>query len=135
MPAKNIANEDLKVNFLNTTGQVYSTDQGIDSVKIVPTKSTTCKACGKFVCTTGITLTFSVAMPCPHTFPGFTFVSGAGSITPLAIKCKADGAVVLLKDDPGTCMGSWTNNSTGAPAPCACTLKIADAGQTKVNGA
>jgi flagellar hook protein FlgE len=130
----NVANEDMKVNFTSTTGQTYTTDQGIDTVKIVPTISTKCSACGKKICTEKITLTFSVAMACPHSFAAHTFVSGSGTITATATKCKAEGKLVLRVDDAGNCVGSWTNNSTGATVPCACTLKIADAGQTKVKG-
>jgi hypothetical protein len=132
--SKLIANEDLLVEFSNTTGQTYSGDQGIDAVKIVPTKSTHCKILNKAMCTTGITLTFIIATPCPHSFAGHTFVSGAGSISTTATKVKADGQVVLRADDSGTCAGSWTNTSTGATVACSCNCKIANAGQNKVKG-
>ena len=145
MTTKSIANEDLQVNFdIQTSPPAvppdppsdlqYTGDQGIDLVKIVPTKSTTCKANSKFVCTTGITLTWTV-IGCPFTSALYTFVSGTGTITPSATKCKADNALVLRKDDIGTCIGSWMlTNPPNTVQACACNLKISNAGQTEVKG-
>ena len=134
--AENIANEDLQVNFVNSAGPpdiVYSGDQGIDPVKIVPTKATKAKCNSKFICTTSIVLTWTAGTPCPHTSATHTFVSGAGSITAGSTKVKCDNNFVLLKEDSGTCAGTWAPPS-GPNIPCACTIKIADAGQTNVSG-
>lgn len=138
MSLKEVANEDLKVVFKNSAGPpdlVYSTDPGIDPVKVVPTKSTTCKAGGKFICTTGITITWSLPLPCPFSSVLYNFVSGAAAIIPLATKVKADGGLVLRTDDPAPngCLGGWTlKASPFTPMPCSCSCSISDAGQTKV---
>ena len=138
MALDNAANEGLKVNFSNTLpgGMTYAGDQPIDPTKIVPVKSAKSKAVAKFLCLEKITLTFAVGTaPCPFTKAGFTFVSGSGSILSTAIKVKAEGKAILRLNDTGLCSGTWTNNSSGATVPCACNLKISDAGQTKVKGA
>lgn len=138
MSLAEVANEDLKVNFTNSAGPpdlVYSTDPGIDPVKVVATKSTTCKAGGKWICTTGLTITWSLPMPCPFSSATYNFVSGTASLIPPPTKTKADGATVLRKDDQSIagCIGSWTLKATPfTPMACACSVKIADAGQTKV---
>jgi len=134
MAGKEVANEDLKVNFTKTAppDAVYAGDQPIDAVKIVAIKATKTKANNKFVCANMITLTFTAGTPCPHTSVTHTFTSGAGSINATAIKTKVDNLLVLRKDDPGTCVGSWINTQSGLSVPCSCTLKISDAGQTKV---
>ncbi len=133
-----IANEDLTVNFSSTAGPgdlVYSADQGIDAVKIVPVKATKAKANNKLLCLASITLTFAVATPCPFTSATYNFVSGSGSISATAQKTKADSQAVLMKDDTGACAGSWTRKASPFTAmPCACNIKIADAGQDKVGG-
>ena len=144
MTTKFIANEDLKVSFTNVPivtppsppDLVYQGDQGIDAVKIVPIKSTKCKANNKFICITDIIMTFAVGLTqCPFTSATYNFVSGGGFIMATAIKCRADNQYVLLQDDTGNCVGGWTLKvSPWTSAPCSCTVKIADAGQTKVKG-
>jgi hypothetical protein len=139
MTLKNVANEDLKVAFSNTAGPpdlVYTGDPGIDPVKVVPTKSTKCKALNKSICTTGITITWTLATGgCPHTSATYDFVSGAASILPSAIKTKAENGLVLRVDDQSIagCIGGWTlKASPFTPIACACTCNISNAGQTKV---
>ena len=130
-----VANEDLKVGFTNTAGPADiagGLDQGIDAVKVVPTKSTNCNAEAKLICTSGITLTWTVA-GCPFTSALYTFVSGVGKITATALKVKADGVLVLREGDTGTCAGGWTLTANPFTAqPCTCNLEITDAGQTTV---
>ena len=132
-----VANEDLMIEFTNTTpgALVASGDLGL-GVGITTTKSSFCKAEAKAVCTTSITLTFSipavplVSLPCPFTLPGFDVLAGAGSLLATAIFSKAEGMAVLRVNDVGVCAGLWTNSVSGATSTCACTLKIIDAGQT-----
>jgi len=135
MAGKEVANEDLKVNFTKTAppDAVYAGDQPIDAVKIVAIKATKTKANNKFVCANMITLTFTAGTPCPHTSATYNFIAGAGSIPSTAIKTKVDNLTVLRKDDSGSCAGSWSLKvSPFTVLPCSCTLKISDAGQTKV---
>jgi hypothetical protein len=138
MSLKEIANEDLKISFTNSAGPpdlVYSSDPGLDPVKVVAVKAQKVKAGGKAVCTTSITITWSLPLPCPFSSALYNFVSGAAVIMPSATKTKAGGALVLRKDDQSTagCIGSWTLKVTPfTPMPCACNCKISDAGQTKV---
>jgi hypothetical protein len=138
MPLKEVANEDLKVGFTNSAGPpdlVYSTDPGLDAVKVIAVKAPKVKAANKAICTTSITITWTVATPCPFSSALYNFVSGAAVIMPSATKTKAGGALVLRKDDQSTagCIGSWTLKATPFTAmPCACSCKISDAGQTKV---
>jgi hypothetical protein len=140
MALKEITNEDLKIQLMKVAGPpdlLYSTDPGIDLIKVVPTKSTTCKVGGKYICTTGITITWALPTPCPFSSATYNFVSGAASVLPSATKVKADGGLVLRKDDQSLagCIGSWTLKVTPfTPMSCACTCKISDAGQTKVKG-
>jgi hypothetical protein len=135
---KDVANEDLKVGFTNSAGPpdlVYSTDPGIDPIKVVAVKAPKVKADGKVVCTTSITITWTAATPCPFSSATYNFVSGAAVIMPGATKTKAGGALVLRKDDQAMngCLGGWTlKASPFTPMACACSCKIADAGQTKV---
>ncbi|MCP4539025.1 MAG: hypothetical protein GY832_17965 [Chloroflexi bacterium] len=138
MALENVANEDLEVSFSNTAGPpdiAYTVDQGIDAVKIIPTKSTHCEAVGSAVCTTAITLLFAVGgTECPHTSLTHTFIAGGGSIAATAAKVKADAQFVLREGDTGTCAGTWQPPGAPPPTPiaCTCNLEIADAGQTKV---
>ena len=105
-----VANEDLQVNFVIAglpPDEIYYTgDQPIDAVKIVPTISAKSKAENKYICTTGIVLTWAGPVnQCPHTSATYTFVSGKGSISPLATKTKTETQLVLRKEDSGTCTG------------------------------
>jgi hypothetical protein len=137
MTLKNVANEDLTLHFGNTAGPpdlVYTGDPGIDAVKIVPVLSTHCKALNKKVGTQKITVTWLIATGgCAFTSATHTFVAGGALITPSATKTKADGQIVLREDDSAAagCVGSWTNNSSGATVPCSCSAKINAAGQAK----
>lgn len=137
MSLEYVCNEDMTVSFSNNAGPpdiVYTGDVGIDPVSVVPTKSTHCKALNKYVCTQSVTITWSAALPCPHTSATHTFVSGAATIAPSTTKVKADTQLVLRVGDASTvgCIGSWTNNSTGATVACSCGCEISDAGQDKV---
>jgi hypothetical protein len=137
MSLKEIANEDLKVGFTNSAGPpdlVYSADPGIDPIKVVPMKATKAKANGKLVCVAGIVITWSLPLPCPFSSATYNFVSGAAMVDATAEKVKADGMAVLRKDDSAQngCIGSWTLKASPFTAmPCACSVKITDAGQTK----
>jgi len=141
MSLSEIANEDLKVSFTMTAGpladKVYAGDQGQDPVKIITTLSAHCKAASKKDATDKITLQFTAAQPCPFTSATYTFVAGNGMINATATKTRADALLVLRKDDAGTCkgttpLGGWTLTALPHTAiPCACNVKIADAGQTK----
>lgn len=134
-----IANEDMMLNFANTLGPsdiVYPADVGIDLVKIVPIKATKLKVGGKFACLTVVTLTFAgPPTQCPHTSGAHNFVSGGGSIAAAATKVKSISQVVLIQDDAGVCAGTWIMKANPfTVVPCACNVKIADAGQDKAKG-
>lgn len=133
-----IANEDMQINFQNTAGPpgiTYLGDQGIDAVKIVPNKSTKAKANNKFICTSQIVLTFTAAMPCPHSAAGYQLSTGAGTIIAGSIKNKSENLFCLLDNDTGNCTGLWRLLPAGPPViPCSCIVKINNAGQTKVKG-
>ena len=145
MTLLNIANEDMTFEFTNPPTGIPPTippdasppvlDPGIDLVKIVPTLSTKCKADGSRIGTTGVTLTWSLATesPCPFTSVLYEFIAGAGSVTPSAIKTKAESQLVLREGDVGTCRGSWIQiASPFATVYCSCKVELIDAGQTKV---
>jgi hypothetical protein len=137
MTLKDVCNEDMKVNFSNTAGPsdlVYTTDPGIDLVKVVPVLSTKCKALNKKVATTSVTITWTVATGgCPYTSATHVFIAGASSIAATAVKTKAENALVLRKGDSGVCAGTWQppGGPPPPPLPCACDVEISDAGQTK----
>lgn len=135
MSLEEIANEDLKVKFTLTAGppdKIYTGDQGIDLVKIVPIKALKEKAIGKKICTQKIDLTFTAVNVCPFTSATYTFVSGVGLINATALKVKAESKLVLRKEDPGTCIGGWTLTASPFTAlACACDIEISNAGQTK----
>lgn len=141
-----VANEDMKIGFTNTLNPGDLTapvsDPGIDVAKIVPVKSTSETIDNKYICVQKVTLTFNilgippsvVPAPCPFTSGGlYTFIAGAGSIlATVGVHVMDDSKIYLRKDDAGTCVGSWTQISSGSTLPCNCTLKISDAGQTTV---
>jgi len=142
MTLEYVANTDLEITMTKVTMPPRASFIGgkhklttPPDVSLIATTSTKVKACGAYVCTTALTLTWIVAFPCPWTCTStrYTFVSGAGSITATATKTRADGLVVLRQNDTGTCIGSWNLGvSPFTPSPCACTAKITSAGQTKV---
>lgn len=137
--AENIANEDLEVNFQNSAGPpdiVYSGDVGIDPIKVVPVKAGKAKANDKLICVQQITLTWAgPPTQCPHTSALYDFVSGVGSISAGATKCKADNLACLLENDSGNCAGTWKLKVVPfTVVPCACITKIATAGQSKAKG-
>jgi hypothetical protein len=137
MSAEFVANEDLLVKATNTAfppgGLTYQGDTGIDLINVVPTKSTTCQAAGKFMCTTGITLTW-VPPQCMFISSdgSHTLVSGAGAIAPAGTKVLADNQLVLRANDVGACGGTWIHGITFVTTPCVCSFSISVAGQTKV---
>ena len=62
-------------------------------------------------------------------------MAGAAVVQTSAIKCKAEGKIVLREGDSSLvgCVGSWT--LTAAPftaLACACGVEISTAGQNKV---
>lgn len=133
-----ICNEDLQVNFSQVIvppDAVYGGDQGIDTVKIVPTKATKSQANSKLICTTAIVCTFATATPCPFSSATYNFISGAANISATATKVACDSSAVLLNGDTGSCAGQWTlKASPFTPLACSCNLSISNAGQTKVLG-
>jgi hypothetical protein len=133
-----VATEDLMVNFVNIEPDddniEYAGDQPLDSVKITAIIAASCRATSA-IATTAVTLKFTKANPCPHTLAGHVLVAGGGFITATALKARAEGAPPLRLNDMGTCAGGWSLVDVEPPAvtqPCACNLKISDAGQTKV---
>lgn len=144
MTLEYVANTDLEITMTKVTmptranfiGGTHKLTTPPD-VSLTAITSTNVKACGAYVCTSALTLTWIVAFPCPWTCTGspprYTFVAGVGLITATATKTRADGLPVLRTNDTGTCAGSWNlGASPFTPAPCACTAKITSAGQTKV---
>lgn len=75
--------------------------------------------------------TFTPASPC--VIAGHTFVGGTGSINSNSIYVKCNNIPVLLEGVTGACNGSFLNGS-GVTVPCACSLRITNAGQSVVNG-
>lgn len=137
MTLENICNEDMLVNFSNNAGPpdlIYTGDQSIDLVKVVPTLSTKCKALGKKVATTSVVITWTLATGgCAYTSATHSFVSGAAAIPATALKVKAEGQFVLREGDdaaPAGCVGSWLD-PISIPVPCQCDTSISNAGQTK----
>jgi len=136
MSLEYVANEDLKVKFTNSAGPpdlLYTGDKGIDLTEVVPTLSTHCKANSKKVATTLITVVWT-SLGCPFTSVTHTFIAGAALVQTSALKTKADGFIVLREGDSSLlgCIGSWTPPSTPPLSiPCACSVEISDAGQTK----
>jgi len=140
MALEEIATEDMEIKFDNTSPGapplVYSGDLPIDDLSIIATRSTKTKVDGKSVCVASVTALFTPATPCPHTFAAHTFVAGGGVVAvATAAFVKDDMVPVLRRGDAGACIGSWTNNSTGAPVPCACNTEVNATGQDgDVNG-
>ena len=136
----NVANEDLMIEFTMTAGPPEALSAGPQEVplssSIVGINATKASVSGKKVVVSTITTTFVGDCPYASLATLHTFVSGAGSMSAGATKNTADTLPVFLEGDIGTCAGptGFTNNNTGAPVPCACTLKISSAGQEKVKG-
>jgi len=135
-----VCTEDLKVKFTNNSGPpdiknpaAYLGDQGVDPVKIVPTYSQKNKLGNRRVTTTGVNIQWTAATGCAFVSSAFTFVTGLAAIQPGALSTKAEGGLVLRKGDRSLvgCIGSWTNNSSGATVACSCQVEISDAGQDK----
>ena len=131
-----ICNEDTTIAFSNSAGPpdiTYTGDVGPTDIGVTSTISTKCKAEGKGVCTTGLTFTWVVTTAdCPHTSASYNFVSGTGSVAVTATKTKAESQLVLRDSDTGTCAGTWKMiASPFTVVPCACSVSISDAGQTK----
>lgn len=125
----NIVNEDYTLEITNTSpGGVSAFGTPVESRNPSPFV----KANSKSVLRGSIGYVFSPASPC--VFAGHTFVSGAGSIVAGSSFVKTDGIPVLLEGDTGSCVGSFTNNGSGAPVPCSCQLRISDAGQSNLKG-
>lgn len=139
MALENIANEDLLIEFSNTAGPpdiVYTGDKGLTYPGVAETLSTKCKALAKKIATTLLEYIFSsTVVPCPHTSGNYNFVSGTGTITATATKCRAESALVMREGDSGLCAGSWTLKvSPFTAVACACDTQISSAGQSKVKG-
>ncbi len=67
-------------------------------------------------------------------FAGHTFVAGVSVILATSTKNKSDSIKPMREGDAGQCIGSFTNNSSGAPVPCVCDVAIQVAGQLKSKG-
>ena len=128
MPAKEIANEDRVIMITSTGPWTPGPAAGMTWIEVKAGKT---KLSNKFIMINQISW---VALGC--IFGGHTFVAGGSvaAIMATATKCKCDNMFVLRKDDEGDCVGSFTNNSSGATVPCSCGFKIDMAGQVKVKG-
>jgi hypothetical protein len=80
-----------------------------------------------------VVITWAIATSqCPHTSATYDFVAGASVIPATATKTKAEGGLVLRKNDASTCAGTWKLKvSPFTVIPCACASKISSAGQGK----
>jgi len=128
-----VATDDLKVAFSNTSGPpglVYTSDPGLDPVKVVAPIATKCSN----IATTSIVITWAAATPCPHTSATHTFIAGAAVVQASSVSTRAEGALVLRVGDSSAvgCVGSWAPPGGGSPVVCNCGVEISDAGQTKV---
>ena len=140
MTLEYVANTDLQTQWTAVpgspptryaTGYVKITRQGVSE-----TVSTKVKAGGKYVCTTRLDFAWAVAPVrklCPMSSSTHDFVAGTGFLMATATKTKVEGFPVLRANDTGTCTGSWKLKASPYNlATCSCTMKIFDAGQTKV---
>ena len=104
-----------------------------DNWTFVEQKASKCNLSNKKALVGQITWTIGTAGGC--TLAGYTF-NGGTSTTPIiatTTKVKMDNLLVLRKGNSGVCAGSFTN-PTPTTVICGCTVKIDDAGQTKVKG-
>ncbi len=124
-----IVNEDYKLVAIPNSAGIGNTDN-FTLTKVISTKVNTKNDKGVLLDQLNWTV-----KPGGCTMPGFTLKSGSGSLTPTAIKCMAEKKKIYLKLDKGNCTGSFAPNGPYASVPCACTIMIIDAGQTKVKGA
>lgn len=116
-------------------GCSLSLGTGSGSISISSTPSSKVKIDGKGVYSGG--LNFSIS---GYTGGAITNGDGAGSgsISPGAMKVKADGSFVMLEGDtsvPVTINGTMPGPSGPQPAVAMDTVKISNAGQSKVKGA
>jgi hypothetical protein len=132
-----IANEDLLINFTPIAvppDAVYGGDIPYDTTGITFTLSTKVKCVDKFALLDKFQMAWSVgSAPCPYASTTYDFVSGGGVIIATSLKCKCETKFPLRLNDTGNCVGSWKLKvSPFTVIPCSCTMKIADAGQTKI---
>lgn len=132
-----IANEDLLINFTPVAvppDAVYASDIPYDTTGITFTLSTKVKCVTKFALLDQFQMAWAVgSAPCPYTSATYNFISGAGNIMATAQKCKCETKFPLRLNDTGSCSGSWQMKASPFTVmPCSCTVKIADAGQTKI---
>lgn len=126
MAGKEIANEDLTLQI---------TTEGVTgSIEIISVPSTKVKANNKGVYRGDLIFNVSGLVQ------GVCGTSTAGSnlgvtISPTAVKVKAEGLEVLRKGDKVTEVTSSGAMQPGSPSPTACTItydvEVVDAGQTK----
>jgi len=128
---KLIATKNLKIKFDNVApgGTVYAGDLSVDQISVMTTESAKTKIDNNAIALVNISYTFTAALPCPHTLAAHTFVAGGGTTLASAVKTKDDNRAVMRIDDAGNCVGSFTNNASGAVVPCSCTVKVSEAGQ------
>lgn len=111
-------------------GCSFSSSKG-GSVTATSTPSFNCKAGGKGIYKDSLGVSVSLASD-----GTCTLGNGSGSIPSTASKCKADGSLVMRVDDEVSvdCVGQ--DFSSGPPVPCnfSTTVKISNAGQSKVQG-
>ena len=127
---QSLATTDFELEF-KSTPQGTST-AGLTYPGVATTEDPKVAINGVAVCTASVTLVFTVANVCPQSFSGHAFVAGAGAVVASGINTKAGYLPVLREEDTGTCVGSWTNTSSGATVPCECSVEILDAGQEVV---
>jgi len=126
---ENVANEDYSIDILNSLpGSIL--DFGIPQKQMILSDSV--KTLNKKVLLDKILFIFTTVSPC--VLPGHIFVGGQGSLIFTSTKIKSNGFVIGREKDSGKCIGSFTNNNSGAIVVCQCNLKIDSAGQDKVKG-
>lgn len=80
-----------------------------------------------------VLLSTNITIAGTDTAEQFTF-AGNGIITGSAQKTKAETMSVVLENDKADCIVACTNNATGVITTGTITVKISQAGQSKVKG-
>lgn len=116
----------MSAAFVAVQGCALGFSAGSGSVTVTSVPSPRVKADGKGVFSGG--LDFMVS---GYSAPGISGGTGAGTVPAGARKTKADGAPVVLAGDSVTVPVSGSTQS-GSPVTVQVTVKVQDAGQSKV---
>jgi len=132
-----VANESCKINYTPVvvpSDAIYAGDIPYTRTGITFTLATKMKCVNKFVLLDKLAYAWVVeSAPCPFTSTLYTFVKGSGNVNHTSLKTKCESKFPLRLNDAGTCTGSWTLVAPPyTTLTCSCTVKISDAGQTKV---